>query len=587
MAKIVSLVPVALLFFATSCLTESVQAESTDVGDFALLDHQGFFHQLSRYGDQDAVVLFVHGNGCPIARLAVPALKEVREKFSDQKVKFLMLNANVQDNLDAIRDEDREFNIDFPILVDNSQLVAELLGVKRTCEVFVINPETMQIAYRGPINDQFDYEVQRETAQHHYLADALSSVLAGEQVATQTRAVQGCLVSFPTRKADQKRGISYVKEIAPIVESRCASCHQPNGIAPFAMDSHEAVLGWSDMIRETVMTTRMPPGQVDTEFGDWSDVHFITDEEKSTLLHWIDAGAPKDGDEDPLTKIVGRPETRWPLGEPDLIVDIPPQEVPATGIVDYIYVTLPLGLEEEKWVSGYEFYIDNPAVVHHITTSTVIVGEEDDDQNPNDSSRTGFAGFAPGNPRLIYPENVGYRVGPGSAIRASLHYTPNGKAVTDHSKIGLYFRDNEPDYEIRRWSPGNAKFVIPPHDGDVPVRAERLVKHDTHLFNLQPHMHVRGKRVSYTAIFPDGTERKLLSVPNYQFNWQMIYTPKEPIFLPKGTTMVVEGAFDNSSMNLTNPDPSQEVRWGDQSWDEMFLGHTQIAAPKTTDVAKE
>ena len=208
-------------------------------------------------------------------------------------------------------------------------------------------------------------------------------------------------------------------------------------------------------------------------------------------------------------------------------------------------------------MKGYEFYIDNPAVVHHITTSTVIVGEEDDDQNPNDATRTGFAGFAPGKPRLMYPENVGYRVGPGSAIRGSLHYTPNGKAVTDRSQIGLYFRDTEPEFEIRRWSPGNAKFVIPPYASDVPVRAEREVKHDTHLFNLQPHMHVRGKRVSYTAIFPDGTERKLLSVPNYQFNWQMIYTPKEPIFLPKGTTMVVEGAFDNSSMNLTNPDPSK------------------------------
>ncbi len=586
MAKLISVVPAVFLFLAVAFVTEPIQADSADVGDFALLDHQGLFHQLSRYADQDAVVLFVHGNGCPIARLAVPALKDVRDKFGDRKVKFLMLNSNVQDNLQAIREEAREFEIDFPILVDESQLVAESLGVVRTCEVFVIDPGSMQIAYRGPINDQFDYEVQRQNAEHHYLVDALDSLLAGEQVATRSRAVKGCLVSFPTRNADQKREISYASEIAPILKNRCASCHQPNGIAPFAMNSHDAVLGWSDMIRETVMTTRMPPGQIDPEFGQWSDVHFITPKEKTTLLHWIDAGAPKNGDEDPLTKIVGRPDTRWPLGQPDLIVDIPAQEVPATGVVDYIYVTIPLNLEEEKWVSGYDFYIDNPAVVHHITTSTVIVGV-DDDQNPNDSSRTGFAGFAPGKPRLVYPENVGYRVGPGSAIRASLHYTPNGKAVTDHSQIGLYFRDTEPEYEIRRWSPGNAKFVIPPHDPDVPVKAERLVNYDTHLFNLQPHMHVRGKRVSYTAIFPDGTERKLLSVPNYQFNWQMIYTPQEPIFLPKGTKMVVEGAFDNSSMNLSNPDPSQEVRWGDQSWDEMFLGHTQIAAPTTADIAAE
>ena len=158
-------------------VTEAVRAEATDVGDFALLDHEGYFHQLSRYGDQEAVVLFVHGNGCPIARLAVPALKEVREEFGDRKVKFLMLNANVQDNLEAIRDEANEFKIDFPILIDGSQLVAESLGVRRTCEVFVIDPDTMQIAYRGPINDQFDYEVQRKSAQNHYLVDALNAVL--------------------------------------------------------------------------------------------------------------------------------------------------------------------------------------------------------------------------------------------------------------------------------------------------------------------------------------------------------------------------------------------------------------------------
>ena len=147
------------------------------------------------------------------------------------------------------------------------------------------------------------------------------------------------------------------------------------------------------------------------EFGEWADVHEMPAKDKATLLHWIDDGAPKDGDEDPLTKVVGIASAKWPLGEPDLIVDIPPQEVPATGVVDYRYVTLPLNLDEEKWVSGYEFYIDNPAVVHHITTSTVIVGV-DDDQNPNDSSRTGFAGFAPGKPALVYPDNVGLQSRP-------------------------------------------------------------------------------------------------------------------------------------------------------------------------------
>jgi peroxiredoxin len=553
------------------------RAKTTEVRDFALLDHQGVFHQLSRYADQKAVIVFVHGNGCPIARLAVPTLKAVREKFADQDVKFLMLNANVQDDLDSIRQEATEFEIDFPILVDEAQLVAESLGVERTCEVFVIDPRKKALVYRGPIDDRLDYEVQRQVARHNYLDDALTALLAGKAIETDVPEVKGCLVSFPARQADHKRDISYAREIAPIFERRCVKCHQDGGIAPFAMKSHDSLLGWAPMIRETLLTKRMPPGQIDNEFGQWLDVHYVTTKEQSTLMHWMDAGSPKDGEEDPLTKVAGRADSKWRLGEPDLIVEIPPQEVPDTGILDYRYVTLPLGLDEEKWVRGYEFYIDNPQVVHHITTSTVVIGENDD-ENPNDASRTGFAGFAPGKPSLLYPKDVGYRVGPGTAIRASLHYTPNGKAVTDHSQIGLYFRDTVPQHEIRRWSPGTSDFVIPPHAHDHPVSAERTVKADTYVFNLQPHMHFRGKRVSYTAVFPDGTNRKLLSVPNYRFNWQMIYTPKEPIFLPAGTKIVAEGAFDNSDMNLDNPGPDQEVKFGPQSWDEMFLAHMQIAA---------
>ena len=569
-------------------LPAPANAETTTVGDFALLDHQGVFHQLSRYADQQAVVVFVQGNGCPIARHALPELKRVRDKFAEQDVKFLMLNANVQDDLKSIREEASEFEIDFPILVDEAQLVAESLGVVRTCEVFVIDPKTNAIIYRGPVDDRLNYEAQKQVAEHHYLEDALAAMLAGEELPFEPQEVKGCLVSFPVRKADAQREISYSREVAPILARRCVSCHQDGGIAPFAMSGHDVVQGWGEMIVETVLTKRMPPGQIDEEFGEWLDVHYITAEEEATLVHWINSGANKDGGNDPLAHAAVKPNSKWRLGEPDLIVEIPPQPVPPTGVVDYRYATLPLGLDEVKWVRAYEFYIDNPPVVHHITTSTVILGEDDpENENPNNASRTGFAGFAPGKPLLVYPENVGYKVGPGSAIRASLHYTPNGKAVTDRSQIGLYFRDSEPEFEIRRWSPGTSDIVIPPGAHDHPISAERTVQADTYLFNFQPHMHFRGKRVSCTAIFPDGRVEKLLSVPNYQFNWQMIYTPTKPIFLPKGTKIVAEGAFDNSAMNLNNPSPDKEVRFGLQSWDEMFLAHMQIAAteeePTTTE----
>lgn len=556
-----------------SLLALSPLAAQTTVGDFALLDHQGAFHQLSRYADQKAVVLFVQGNGCPIARVTYPRLKEIRDQFADQGVHFLLLNPNIQDDPTSIRKEAEEFSIDFPILMDEAQLVAESLGVQRTCEVFVINPATQEIVYHGQVDDRANYEAQKAVAANNYLEDALTAYLAGEPVATKSTDSPGCLVFYPTKEADSKRLISYANEIAPILQNRCVKCHTEGAIAPWAMSSYRQVRGWGAMMRETVMTKRMPPGQIDNEIGEWLDVNYITPEEQSTLMHWLDAGAPRDGSADPLAEVaVTAPE--WALGEPDLILDVPVQEIPETGVIDYIYVTLPFDITKPKWVKAYQFNIDNPEHVHHITASTVMV--DDTQTNPNDRSRSGFAGYAPGKPVGQYLDNVGYKIVPGMALRASLHYTTNGRAVTDRSTIGLYFHAQQPAHEIYRWSPGNNRFVIPPNDNDVPVSAERTVREDSYLYNLQPHMHFRGKRVLYTAYFPDGEVRKLLNVPNYHFNWQMIYTPVEPIFLPKGTKVVVTGAFDNSAMNLGNPAPDEEVRYGPQSWEEMFIGHMQI-----------
>jgi len=189
------------------------------VGDFALLDHKGAFHQLSRYADQNAVVIFVQGNGCPISRVTVPTLAEIREEFAGQGVQFLLLNSNIQDDPASIRKEAAEFSIDFPILMDEAQLVAESLGVKRTCEVFVIDPAKREIVFHGPVDDRADYETQRLVVQNHYLRDALSAMLAGEPVAMDVPESPGCLITFPTRTVDRNRRISYSEEIVPILKN--------------------------------------------------------------------------------------------------------------------------------------------------------------------------------------------------------------------------------------------------------------------------------------------------------------------------------------------------------------------------------
>ena len=193
------------------CAAPGSAAEPSKVGDFALLDQNGKFHQLSWYGDAKAVVVFVQGNGCPIVRNGVHALKALRDEFESRGVVFFMLNPQMQDDRASIVKEAADFGYDFPILLDKAQLVAESLGVDRTAEAFVIDPETLTVLFRGPVDDRLDYESQKPAAKHHYLKDALEATLSGQAVAGDTPASPGCIINFSSKKQHREAGVSYSK----------------------------------------------------------------------------------------------------------------------------------------------------------------------------------------------------------------------------------------------------------------------------------------------------------------------------------------------------------------------------------------
>ena len=550
------------LFLIYSLLfTVFAQAESASIGDFALLDHRGQFHQLSHYANRDAVVVFIQGNACPISRQASATLTTLQQSFAANKIEFLMLNAN--DARDSVIEEATEYGINFPILIDEAQLVAESMGAQTTGEVFVIDPKASRIVYRGPISASVDGK------EMHYLEDVLSSLSTGQVANFNPPAVAGTQLRFPKRRQHQRTAPSYQNDIVPILQERCIACHQEDGLAPWAMNSHQMVRGWAPMIRETVMTKRMPPGQIDNVNLDrFKEVHHITPDEQATLVHWIDAGAPMQGDKDPLTSLITKaPE--WTLGKPDLIVDVPAQDVPATGVIDYRYIPVDIGLTESKWVRAYEYSIGEKAVLHHIIAFT------EDTAKPG--ARQLMGGYGPGKPPTQLPEDAGFLLTPTTRFVMQIHYTTNGRAAVDNTKMALYFADETPKYHIRNDNAINPRFVIPPQVQDYPISATFNVPKDSYLYSFSPHMHFRGKRMDYTVVYPDGRSELLINIPNYRFDWQMDYKLKEPLFLPKDTKIVANGAFDNSEMNQFNPDPNQEVRWGDQTWEEMFIGFVGIA----------
>lgn len=577
------------------------------VGDFALIDHQGTQHHMAWYNDQAAIVILPQGVGMTDAE-ALAALQGLQSQYADQNVKFMLLNPGLQTDRDAVA---ADLNADLPVLMDDAQIVSEALGLSKMDEAVVYSPKSFEIVYRGPVQSE--------------LAQAIDSLIAGENPELVALATNGAAIAH---QGVQGAGLSYADDIAPIIAENCAECHREGGIAPFAMDNKLAVQGWSPMIREVVMTKRMPPGQIDNKVGHKiANEMNLQDDEIQKLVRWVNAGSPAQGDEDPLTAL-SWPDTKWTLaaelGEPDLIVKVPPQSIPATGVVDYMDIPLDLGLTEDRWVRASEVAPDKPEVLHHIITTVVPPGGAADPQtaflqainslpperaaavraqmfaavaageqpdldaifrdNPDidvgfilgggDADQASVAGYAPGNSFTINPEGVGGILKAGSSLNLQMHYTTSGKEVTDESEIAIYFYpEGYVPEERMSGGVGNAFTIeIPPGAKDHEMELVTYVPNDAEIHSLMPHMHFRGKRMAFTARYPDGSEELLLSVPAYSFNWQLSHELEEPVKVPAGTQIIATGAFDNSGQNPYNPDPGAEVNWGEQSWEEMFMG---------------
>ena len=543
------------------------------VEDFGLLDHQGRFHQLYREAHRPALVLFVQGNGCPIARKTVPALRAVREEFTARGVIFWMINTSPQDDAAEIAAEAEQFGIDFPILLDEAQLVARSLGVVRTAEALVIAPDGWRIVYRGPVDDRLSYASERP-AREHWLRDALDAQLAGRPIPTPVREAPGCLIRFDDAAAPPPAALSYARDVAPILEQRCRSCHRAGGVAPWQMSDHATVRAWAPMMREVLRTGRMPPWQADPRYGHFADTLALPPAERRTLVRWIETGAPRGAGDDPLAEHPAPPLPEWPLGEPDLVVEAPAQALPAAGVIPYLHETVALPVERELFVRAVDLRPRNAAVMHH---GLAWIEYPDDGRAPRTEgpsfTRGMFAAYVPGRVAAPFPEGTGYRIPAGARIRFQLHYTATGRPERDTPRLALYLSQTPLAHELKTGAAASFDFEIPPGAEEHEEVAVREIERDVLVYALTPHMHYRGKRMRYDAHHPDGRVETLLSVPRYDFNWQHQYVLDPPLRLSAGTRLVVTAAFDNSARNPANPDPGARVRWGEQSFEEMLFGY--------------
>jgi uncharacterized protein YbaA (DUF1428 family) len=403
---------------------------------------------------------------------------------------------------------------------------------------------------------------------------------------------------------------TFSKDVAPIFYKHCAGCHRPNDIAPMSLLDYQSARPWAKAIRQATVKRTMPPWFADARYSHFANDARLSDAEITTIGRWVEAGAPE-GDRRHLP---ARPvfTEGWQLGKPDIVIDIGVHHVVKVGDDAYEHFVVPTNFTEGKWIRAAEIHPGNRQVVHHVhvllvqenlaamevaSTSNMpaltrflqkeeklsrirqdapVVNDACTDTLPDLPYLTGFqegglTAFLPGRPPDVFPDGSAKWVPPGAKLEFVIHYArTTGKPQTDRTSVGLHLAPGPPQRVLRRMDLRNFFLQIPAGAGNHEVRRCYTFEKDKLLLSFTPHMHYRGKDITYELIRPTGKREILLAVPRYDFNWQLVYRLKDPVFVEKGSRMIVTAHYDNSPNNKANPDPKQVVRWGDRSEEEMM-----------------
>jgi hypothetical protein len=425
---------------------------------------------------------------------------------------------------------------------------------------------------------------------------------------------------------------TFTKDIAPILNKRCVACHRPGEMAPMSLLDYKSARPWAKAIRQAVLTRKMPPWFADPNHGTFSNDPRLSAQETNTIKAWVDSGAPEGNPADLPPKPVFA--DGWRFGKPDIVVDIGEEFRVPPGNDVYQYFTVPTNLKEGVWVRAAQILPGNREVVHHVHVSVLppanperasngatrlaaafqpqtgalwevrdglsrlrmdapVVNDACAADTPDLPALTGFeagsfAAMLPGKPPDVFGENTAKWIPAGARFRFQVHYAKVDKPQTDRTAVGLYLASQPPERPMRRLDLRNRYFLIPAGVPNHAVKRCYEFEADKLLVSVTPHMHYRGKEARYELVRADGTRETLLLVPRYDFNWQLLYRFKEPVFVKKGSRLIVTFTYDNSPANRSNPDPKEVIRWGDRSEDEMMTSWIEYldTTPTPTESAR-
>jgi hypothetical protein len=520
------------------------------VDNFLLVDQNLVAHELFRLADAPAVVIVTHQTGDAAAAGAAARLNALAAGYGGKGVEFLMLDSSLKDRMETIQAETAKTGLKVPVLVDNTQMVGESLGVTRSGEAFVIDPKSWQVVYRGPAAG---------------LGGALDAILAGKPAPASMAATSGAPIALVSQKAQ----LTYVKDVAPILEKRCVACHAQGGIGPFAMDRYETVKGFAPMIREVIRTDRMPPYNADPHVNTFSDNKNLSPDEIRTLVRWVESGAPRGEGDDPLNKarVVA---AEWPLGKPDMILKVPTYKIPATGTIAWERPFVVNTETQGHWIRATAVKPGDRQGVHHVLTGWMT--DVPKNGHASEANWKGSVGrYAVGSEADVYDSDVGEYLPPGGAVGFQMHYTPYGKEAVDNTQIGIYFADHAPEHIMRQAAISDPGIDIPPNAAFHKEMAYLEFPKEALVYSAFVHAHYRATASDLWIQYPDGKQKLLLSLPRYDFNWQRAYKFAQPVKVPAGARLIAHYWYDNSKRNPHNPDPKIEVTWGEQSSQEMLF----------------
>jgi hypothetical protein len=389
---------------------------------------------------------------------------------------------------------------------------------------------------------------------------------------------------------------TYYADVEPVLMQHCQSCHRPGEIGPMPLLTYEQARPWAKSIKNAVALKKMPPWFADPGTGHFSNDRSLTPQEISTIAAWADGGAPAGDASAPRparTFLDG-----WNIPQPDVVLSMrEPFRVPARASLDYQYIVIPTGFTEDKWVTGVEVRPGDRRVVHHVQvfirepgSRWMLPAKPYVPYAPNPEGRTDVSRlvdasgsntqtlviYSPGIPPAEWKRGQAKRIPAGSDLVMQVHYTSAPEDHSDLTRIGLVFADEKPKQNVLTLIAANVSFKIPAMAANYVVRASQPIPNDGYLIRLFPHMHLRGKSMEYRLV--DGERSTtLLKVSNYDFAWQLTYDLAEPIPVKRGMRIDVIATFDNSANNPHNPDPSKNVVWGEQSWEEMAQGYFEVA----------